>query len=216
MKRREFIAVNARLAAVLASSVRLSGQPAKSRAAVVIGVDKAGNLPKLHAAASGALQVADWLRSEHFDTKLLADTSGPVRVNDVYDAIANKVDSGTIEQFVVYFAGYGFISNYSEFWMLSNAPANPNEAVSLSETKELAKSSGIPNVVFISDACRSRAESLGTERVRGGLFFRIAAVAPHPFQMWMSSWRLWSEIPLTKWQLRRALRIMRASIRHHF
>src|SRR5439155_19192124 len=68
-----------------------------------------------------------------------------------------------------YFAGHGFISNYSEFWMLSKAPGNPNEAVSLRESVELARSSRLTNVVFISDACRSRADDLGTERVRGSL-----------------------------------------------
>jgi hypothetical protein len=170
MKRREFITLNARFAAVLASSVGLSGQPVKSRAAVVIGVDKAGNLPKLRAAASGAQSIANWLNGEHFDTKLFIDTSGPVQVNDIYRAIASKVNEG-VDQLVVYFAGHGFISNYSEFWMLSDAPENPNEAVSLTETKELAKSCRISNVVFISDACRSQAESLGTARVRGSLIF---------------------------------------------
>ena len=176
MKRREFVTLSASVAGARASP--LSAQPSKSRAAVVIGVDKAGHLPKLNAAALGARQVADWLRAEGFDTTLFADGTGPVRVNDVYEAIAHSVDRPTIEQLVVYFAGHGFISNYSEFWMLSNAPGNPNEAVSLRESIELAKVSAIPSVAFISDACRSRADSLGTERVRGSLIFPNRSVSP--------------------------------------
>jgi hypothetical protein len=180
MKRREFVGMSARIVGALAARPLLNAQPSKVRAAVVIGVDKAGGLPTLHGAASGAQQVADWLRSERFAITLFVDGAGAVRVNDIYDAIAARVNSGTLDQLVVYFAGHGFISNYSEYWMLSNAPANPNEAVSLRESIELARVSGIPNVVFISDACRSRADSLGTERVRGSLIFPNQTGSPTP------------------------------------
>jgi len=178
MRRREFVTRGARLAGVMASRALLSAPPAKLRAAVVIGVDKAGDLPKLHGAASGASQIADWLHSQGFDTTLFADGTGPVRVNDLYEAIARTVDRGTVEQLVVYFAGHGFINNYSEFWMLSNAPGNPNEAVSLRESIELAKACAIPSVVFISDACRSPADGLGAERVRGSLIFPNPSLSP--------------------------------------
>jgi hypothetical protein len=80
MKRREFIGQNATIAAALASRLRLSGQPQQSRAAIVIGVDKAGDLPKLRAAASGAHKIADALRGERSGTTLFVDTSGPVQV----------------------------------------------------------------------------------------------------------------------------------------
>jgi hypothetical protein len=178
MKRREFVTLSARLAGALASRAPLCAQQIKSRAAVVIGVDKAGNLPRLGGAASGARQVANWLDGEGFDVAIFADGSGPVRVNDVYDAIARYVHRGTVEQLVVYFAGHGFISHYSEFWMLSNAPENPNEAVSLLESIELARASAIPNVVFISDACRSQAETVGGEHIRGSLIFPNPSASP--------------------------------------
>jgi hypothetical protein len=56
-------------------------------------------------------------------------------------------------------------------WMLSGAPDNPNEAVSLRECIDLARETAIPSVVLISDACRSAADSLRTQRVRGSLIF---------------------------------------------
>jgi hypothetical protein len=55
--------------------------------------------------------------------------------------------------------------------MLSNAPEDPNEAIVLEESIVLARETGIKNVVFISDACRSQAETLGAARVRGGVIF---------------------------------------------
>jgi hypothetical protein len=63
--------------------------------------------------------------------------------------------------------------------MLSKAPDNPNEAVSLVESVELARRSAISNVVFISDACRSTADSLGTGSVRGSLIFPNRRSAVH-------------------------------------
>ena len=46
---------------------RLRAQPPVRRAAVVIGVNKAGDLPPLKAAVSGAREVAAWLTTEGLD-----------------------------------------------------------------------------------------------------------------------------------------------------
>jgi hypothetical protein len=171
MKRRDFLAAGAVASSALALR-RLHAQPATNRGAVVIGVDRAGNLTPLKAARSGAKTVASWLRAEGFDVKLFVDDTAPVIVGNVFAAIENFVQAGTLDQLVVYFAGHGFISGtLSEFWMLSGAPQNPNEAVSLTESCRYAEEAGIPNVVFISDACRSRADTLGLQRLQGGVLF---------------------------------------------
>jgi hypothetical protein len=127
-------------------------------------VDKAGNLPVLHGAASGARTVGDWLRAEGFEVTPLIDDGHPVRAGDIFNAVKTLVSQGTLEQLIVYFSGHGFINGFAEIWMLSEAPDNPNEAVSLTESVDLARGSAIPNVVFISDACRSRPDSLDTLR----------------------------------------------------
>ena len=171
MKRRDFLAVCISMAGVFAVRPVLAQPGGSNRGAVVIGVDKAGDLPKLKAAVSGARTVAEWLKREGFDVKLFVDDVNPVMASDLFAAINAFVDRGTLDQLVVYFAGHGFINSYSEYWLLSKAPDNPNEAVSLIECVALAKQSGIPNVVFISDACRSRADSLRIQQVRGSLIF---------------------------------------------
>jgi len=94
-----------------------------------------------------------------------------VRASDLCDGVSGLVSRGNLNQLAVYFAGHGFINSYSEHWMLSQAPDNPNEAVGLVESVALARQSAIPNVVFIADACRSRSDSLCTERVPGSLIF---------------------------------------------
>ena len=88
------------------------------------------------------------------------------------------VNRGTLDQLVVYFAGHGFLMNYSEHWLLSKAPGNPNEAISFAESVFLAQQCGIPNVILISDACRSTPDSIKANQVRGSLLFPNQGVRP--------------------------------------
>jgi Caspase domain len=139
-----------------------------SRAAVLIGVDRTGGLEPLLAAASGATDMSGWLEAEGFACTLLADQRGPVKLSAVKDAVRLLVERGTLEQIVVYFAGHGYLNGTAETWLLSGAPIDPDEAIDLTESSELARSCGVRSVVFISDACRSTPQSLGASRVRGG------------------------------------------------
>jgi hypothetical protein len=54
-----------------------------SRAAVVIGVNKTGNLPVLRAGTSGAWQFARWLAKEGFDVSVFVDDKKPVTVDKI-------------------------------------------------------------------------------------------------------------------------------------
>lgn len=177
MRRRDVLVLGASLAGTLA--VRPGLAQRLVRAAVVIGVDKAGNLPALSAAVSGARAMADWLASEGFEVKTFTDDAGEVRVTPIVDAMQDLVNRGTLDQLVVYFAGHGFLYAYSEHWMLSRAPDNPNEAISMLESWYQAKQSGIPSVVLISDACRSTPDSLSIGQVRGSVIFPNPRQPPH-------------------------------------
>ena len=77
--RRRFVGGCGALASLLAARpVRGQCVERKSRAAVVIGVNKTGNLPLLSAAVSSAKQVSSWLCGEGFEVHLLIDESQPV------------------------------------------------------------------------------------------------------------------------------------------
>src|SRR6516165_3937810 len=128
---------------------------ARKRGAVVIGVSKTGGLPALDSPVVGAGAFADWLRSEGFEVKTITDAGGPVTQQQISDAIKAFVAPGTYHQLVIYFSGHGYWKNDTELWLLTNAPGDANAAVSWVETAEFAKDCGIPNVVLISDACRS-------------------------------------------------------------
>lgn len=171
LTRRQFVGSAAALVAALAARPVFGQDAPPRRGAVVIGVNKTGDLPVLTAAVVGANQVARWLEDEGFVVKRFVDADAPVKVSAVFEAVEALVALGTLEQLVVYFAGHGFARLYNEFWLFSGAPGNPNEAVSLAESAELARHLAIPNVVFISDACRSFSDDPRSHRIQGSLIF---------------------------------------------
>jgi hypothetical protein len=90
----------------------------------------------------------------------------------------------TIGQLIVYFAGHGVNNNQSEYWLLSGAPTNPNEAINVAGSALLAQRSGIPHVVIISDAisdaCRTAPEGIHAQGVTGSLMFPNQPLRPGP------------------------------------
>lgn len=126
------------------------------KAAVVIGVNRTGNLDPLQSAVQAASDVAGWLRGEGFDVALLTDESDPVHSAQVEDALAQFVTvPARYKLLVVYFSGHGYWHARADRWLLSGAPVKVSDAINLRGAMDLAKYSGIETVVFFSDACRS-------------------------------------------------------------
>lgn len=143
------------------------------RAVILIGVKKTGNLPVLQAVDSGLRRMAEWARFQRIPderVRILSDESGEVRVHQIGDEIEKLANLTTIEQLIVYFSGHG-VNNRGEYWLLSRAPANANEAVNVEASVLLARYSGIPHVVMISDACRSAADGIQAQHVMGSDIF---------------------------------------------
>jgi hypothetical protein len=180
MRRRDLLLWAAAVSNTLASRIAFGEGDAKERAAVVIGVNRAGNLPKLKAAVSGAEKFGNWLKTQDFDVKFFVDNNenDNIQGHDIFKAVSEFVDKGTIQLLVVYFAGHGFANAYSEYWLLSDAPSDPMAAINLYENCAAAKLSKIPNVVFISDACRSTSDSLGITRILGQVIFPTPQIRP--------------------------------------
>ncbi len=59
-----------------------------------------------------------------------------------------------MDQLILYFAGHGVNINRSEHWLLRRIAVDPNAAINVSGSVELARYCGIGHVVVISDACR--------------------------------------------------------------
>lgn len=150
--------------------------PSMQRAAVLIGVDRTGLLPHLKDAARGARRMESWLADQGLaDDKLivLTDEEGrKVTADDILSAITAIIDSDDRpDQLIVYFAGHGISLNYSEYWLLSDAPQVAHAAVHVAASEAVARYCGIPHVVFISDACRTAGEGVRFQRVTGSVVF---------------------------------------------
>ena len=92
---------------------------------------------------------------------------------EIFAAVSFYLEPPRFDVLMVYFAGHGILRTTSaEFWLLSNSPENGNEAVNLVGSVEKARESGVPHVIFISDACRSLPKRPISE-IDGGVIFPI-------------------------------------------
>ena len=139
----------------------------------------------LRAAAQGAIDFESWAIEQGCDTSLLTDQGGSrITVSNIYNAVNRVVDSQIYDQLIVYFSGHGILAAPgTEYWLLSGAPENPNEAVSLARTIEDARWSSIPHIVFVSDACRSSANCYKLRGIIGGAVFPMRLTAGRPSEV---------------------------------
>ncbi|MGI4742585.1 MAG: caspase family protein [Janthinobacterium lividum] len=151
-----------------------------TRAAICIGVNQADGMTTLQAAAKGARDVAAWATAQGCDVTLLVDDDQQeVYCVQVFKAVRAVVEAGTYEQLLIYFSGHGILlAPGTEYWLLSGAPQNPNEAVNLLRSVEDARNAGIPHVIFFSDACRSAVPGAPLNGVVGGSIFPNRTIAP--------------------------------------
>jgi Caspase domain len=142
------------------------------RAAVLIGVEKTGGLPRLRDAVRGARLMKTWADAQGIDkVHLFTDEQEPVTVDAVKRAIRGLVDAGNIGQLLVYFAGHGVNLQRQELWLLSDAPDDSNAAFNVATSAALAATCGIGHVVLVSDACRTAPEGIQAQSVRGSELF---------------------------------------------
>lgn len=151
-----------------------------TRAAICIGVNRAEGMTTLLAAAKGAHDVAAWATAQGCDVTLLVDDDEQeVYSVQIFKAVRAIVEAGTYEQLLVYFSGHGILlAPGTEYWLLSGAPQNPNEAVNLLRSVEDARNAGIPHIIFFSDACRSAVPGAPLNGVVGGSIFPNRTLAP--------------------------------------
>lgn len=140
-----------------------------ARAAIFIGVNKTGELPILQDAAAGAIRLHDeWANHQKLGpAALITDQQKPVTADEIQKAIEKILKPGNVEQLFVYFAGHGVNVRMGEYWLLSDAPRWTQAAVNVRGSEFLARYSGVPHVVFISDACRTAADTINAQNVTG-------------------------------------------------
>ena len=144
------------------------------RAIVLIGVKNAGQLPTLEAAWSSVEEMDQWADGQGIPASnriKITDEVEPVTLQRIWDTVNELVDRGVLEQLLIYFSGHGINNARNEYWLLSDAIVNPTQAVNVTASEDLARYSGIPHVVFVSDACRTAAVGVQPQGVTGGVIF---------------------------------------------
>lgn len=151
-------------------------QVVMKRAAVLVGVERTGGLPKLKAARSGAEAMGKWASDNGFDlVQIITDEIEPVGTKKLRSVVNSVVEESSFGQLFVYFAGHGVNIRYGEYWLLSDAPEDGDEAVNVDGAVALARRAGIQHVVFLSDACRTAAEGLQVQGIDGSTIFPNAS-----------------------------------------
>lgn len=142
-------------------------------AAIVIGVDRTGQMPPLGGAVSGATDFADWAQTQGMSTKLITDANDhDVTLEELQVAVEAVTKNRNCDKLIVYFAGHGFLlSPEVELWLLSRAPDRGSEAVNVQLSRYNARYSGIQHVIFVSDACRSGGPTHRHRSVMGASIF---------------------------------------------
>lgn len=141
------------------------------RAAILIGVEKTGGLPKLKAARDGAKRMESWARNEGFETHLITDAEEPVTTQIIRKKVKELIEPSNLDQLLIYFSGHGVNIRFGEFWLLSDAPEEGDQAVNVASAEALARRCGIPHVVLLSDACRTAAEGIQAQSIDGNAIF---------------------------------------------
>ncbi|WP_444904770.1 caspase family protein [Microbulbifer sp. CnH-101-E] len=145
-----------------------------NRTAILIGVRQTDILPELPAVWDCVERMTKWMQSQGVNDeniRVITDKEKPVTFMEIWEAVKEFVDLHTIDQLIIYFSGHGINIHRNEFWLLSNAIVNTSEAINLEGSVDLARDSSIPHVIFISDACRTAADSSIAHGVKGGELF---------------------------------------------
>lgn len=153
------------------------------RAIVLIGVRRSGGLPVLQAVETGLDAMRAWASAQGIPDGLVVECSDrdgqPVTAAAITSIITDLVARPSLAQLVVYFAGHGVNNGQSEYWLLSGAPDNPNEAVNVAGSAMLAERHPVPHVVLISDACRTAPAGIQALGVTGSVIFpNVAPMGP--------------------------------------
>ena len=118
--------------------------------------------------------MAEWARLQGIDPSrvtAITDETEPVDPARIKRAVRDLTRLAVVEQLLVYFAGHGVNLGRQEYWLLSDAFDDPDAAINLAASRDLAAICGIPHVVFISDACRTAAEGIHAQAIRGSVIF---------------------------------------------
>ena len=86
---------------------------------LAIGVGDAPPLDYLRGAINGAHAIADWAKSQGYETSLLTDEQTPIEFDNVKSALEELLTGGA-GRLLLYFVGHGLSTAAADdYWLLS-------------------------------------------------------------------------------------------------
>ncbi len=144
------------------------------RVAVIIGIENTAGMRALPGAVQGAREMADWAQGEGWEIVYLTDEGDKVVTRmAILGEIQTLVESRTVSQLLVYFAGHGQCWGLdSDFWILSGGTRDVEAGISVHGSITLARQSGIPEIAVFADACRlvGQANDAALKHISGTIF----------------------------------------------
>lgn len=164
--------------------------------AILIGVNNIPGLGYLSSPTGYALKMKQWAQEQEYNTHLFVDEpidghiSGMCSRSDILKVTKNIVDNGC-DKLLIYFAGHGVERTAGDdVWLLPGYVDDPADCISIFLSQQLAFRTGIPHVIFISDACRSPSDSPLIRPITPSSFFPIRNKANHrtAIDIFYSTW----------------------------
>lgn len=125
-----------------------------SRRAIAIGIRKYSALAELPGAVVGAREFVAWATSAGYESRLLVDDQGPVKLDQVYKAVEEALLTEP-ERLLIFFAGHGASAGQGDFWLLSDWDRDPNQVINLGFSITHAKRHPVTQIALFADACRT-------------------------------------------------------------
>jgi len=143
-----------------------------NKIALCIGVDFVGTMEPLNKAASSAKMFSEWAREQGYAIELFVDSSmTKVGRRQILDRLREIIDSKRYEQLIIFFSGHGVLRTLqNEVWLLSEADFDGSEMIDVTGTIDMARRSGIPHVLIVSDACRTISRDFTFSLGQGNIF----------------------------------------------
>ena len=100
-----------------------------------------------------------------------------VTVSHIREAVNKMLESDTMTQLWIYFAGHGLNIAYDDYWLLSDAANESGESVDLDKSVKRAEHCRLEHVIFVGDTCRLLTQNMRFQGITGTPIFPNFATA---------------------------------------
>jgi len=151
------------------------------RALVALGFERYNDFPDLRGPNNDIARMREWAEAQGIVVKTFSDAQrGASLITEVADSIEALIVKRP-EQIIIYFSGHGYVHKCTEeYWVVPSAPGKTDGVINIQASIMNARTSGIPHIIFVSDACRSNETPTSLRASWGTSLFSATALNGSP------------------------------------